>query len=270
MTKLPFTLVLLGAAAVMPALPGWADPASPNSAPQPASAQAAPSATDHAGGGSVTVDAKAAENNDRQNRHAAAMADRKAFMDARLAGLHAGLQLSAQQEPLWSPLEDALRELVKARGGMRRTMWRSLREGDGDPTARLKDRGDGLIAVGQAIGKLADAARPLLAALTPDQKGRLPVLLHGVGPHRIVAQAFAVEDRRPGDEDAPRRGFGGRDMREGPMFGGERRRAFGGYDDDGPDRGGWNRRADRDRVDFDRAERPSRFHHRRDDDDERG
>ena len=40
--------------------------------------------------------------------------DRAAFLDARIAALKAGLELSAEQEKNWPPLESAMRDLAKA------------------------------------------------------------------------------------------------------------------------------------------------------------
>ena len=41
-------------------------------------------------------------------------ADRAAFFDAHLAGLHAGLKLTPEQEKLWPPVEAALRAGAKS------------------------------------------------------------------------------------------------------------------------------------------------------------
>ena len=41
--------------------------------------------------------------------------DRAAFADARIAAVHAGLKLTADQEKLWPPVESAVRDLVKLR-----------------------------------------------------------------------------------------------------------------------------------------------------------
>ena len=37
--------------------------------------------------------------------------DRAAFVDARIAAVHAGLKLTADQEKLWPPVESAVRDL---------------------------------------------------------------------------------------------------------------------------------------------------------------
>ena len=41
--------------------------------------------------------------------------DGAAFADARIAAVHAGLKLTADQEKLWPPVESAVRDLVKLR-----------------------------------------------------------------------------------------------------------------------------------------------------------
>jgi hypothetical protein len=41
--------------------------------------------------------------------------DRAAFVDARIAAVHAGLKLSADQEKLWPPVEAAVRDFAKLR-----------------------------------------------------------------------------------------------------------------------------------------------------------
>ena len=41
--------------------------------------------------------------------------DRAAFADARIAAVHAGLKLTADQEKLWPPVESAVRDFVKLR-----------------------------------------------------------------------------------------------------------------------------------------------------------
>ncbi len=41
--------------------------------------------------------------------------DRAAFTDARIAAVHAGLKLNADQEKLWPPVETAVRDFAKLR-----------------------------------------------------------------------------------------------------------------------------------------------------------
>src|SRR5882757_10028323 len=55
--------------------------------------------------------------------------DRAAFADARIAAVHAGLKLSADQEKLWPPVEAAVREFAKLRID-RANAWMSAPQGD--------------------------------------------------------------------------------------------------------------------------------------------
>jgi hypothetical protein len=153
--------------------------------------------------------------------------DRAAFADARIAAVHAGLKLSADQERLWPPVETAVREFVKLRID-RANARMDAGPGDAgqqkpdDPVARLRERADNMATSAAAMKKIADAADPLYKTLDDGQKRRLALLTH--------------MERRFGDGEGWRhRGFdrdrdgGGRDR------GFDRNR----YDrDNGPDRGG--------------------------------
>lgn len=108
-------------------------------------------------------------------------ADREAFLDARIAALHAGLKLTPDQEKLWPKVEEAVRASAKAAAERRESMRRENRPAD--MLAWLRRIGDEDIAKGQAFKTLADAAAPLYQTLTEEQKRRLPPLLHGFRPH---------------------------------------------------------------------------------------
>jgi zinc resistance-associated protein len=112
-------------------------------------------------------------------------ADRAAFLDARLAALHAGLTLTADQDKLWPPVEQAYRDFAKLVASERQAFHdqgKTL-----DPVARLQMHSDNMIARGQALKKLATASGPLYAALTDEQKHRLPILLRAIHPHHRFA-----------------------------------------------------------------------------------
>src|SRR5277367_2397876 len=84
--------------------------------------------------------------------------DRAAFTDARIAAVHAGLKLTADQEKLWPPLEAAVRDFAKMR--MDRANARMDTKSDNskpddaqkpdDPVARLRGRADDMVASGTA------------------------------------------------------------------------------------------------------------------------
>ena len=104
--------------------------------------------------------------------------DRAAFLDARLAAIHAGLRLSAEQEKLWPPVEAAARDRAKVQMEIRR------KQVEAGPPANLieglRRHGETDAARGAADMRLADAAQPLWASLTDEQKRRLPMLARGV------------------------------------------------------------------------------------------
>lgn len=108
-------------------------------------------------------------------------ADRAAFFDAKIAALHAGLKLSPDQEKLWPNVETALRN------GYNNAADRFQKTKDEPESTslidRLRRRGENAVARGQNLEAIADAAAPLYATLTEEQKHRLPVLFHGLRPH---------------------------------------------------------------------------------------
>src|SRR5271169_7260027 len=52
---------------------------------------------------------------DRMGQMQMSPEDRAAFADARIAAVHAGLKLTADQEKLWPPVETAVRDFAKLR-----------------------------------------------------------------------------------------------------------------------------------------------------------
>ena len=110
--------------------------------------------------------------------------DRAAFADARIAAVHAGLKLNAEQEKLWPPVETAVREFAKLRID-RANARMDARNSDAprpDPVTRLRERADNMAATAAAMKKIADAADPLYKTLDDGQKRRLAILT-GMGHH---------------------------------------------------------------------------------------
>jgi zinc resistance-associated protein len=109
--------------------------------------------------------------------------DRAAFTDARIAALHAGLKLNADQEKLWPPVEAAIRDLTKQRQEARqarRDRFLAMREQlDRDVPGMLRFMADRQAASAEALRKLADASAPLYAALDEGQKRRMTRLARG-------------------------------------------------------------------------------------------
>jgi hypothetical protein len=123
-------------------------------------------------------------------------ADHEALVDARLAGLKAGLKLTADQEKLWAPFETTAREAAKMRIEQMSAMMDRMQEmrdmmqhmrdakdsqnmGPGkavSPVERLEAMGRRMSERGAAVLKVADAAKPLYASLDDPQKRMFALL----------------------------------------------------------------------------------------------
>jgi LTXXQ motif family protein len=111
--------------------------------------------------------------------------DRAALADARIAAVHAGLKLTADQERLWPPVEAAVRDFAKLRIDRANARMKARDEAQDtqtsqDPVARLRERADSMAASATAMKNIADAADPLYKTLDEGQKRRLAILTrHG-------------------------------------------------------------------------------------------
>jgi hypothetical protein len=124
-------------------------------------------------------------------------ADHEALLDAKLAGLKAGLKLTSDQEKLWPPFETVVRDAAKVHMEQMKSMMdrmqkmpeamQSMKKSEDtkemavpgqavSPVDRLEALGHRMSESGGAITKVADAAKPLYASLDDSQK-RLFVLL---------------------------------------------------------------------------------------------
>ena len=140
--------------------------------------------------------------------------DRAAFADARIAAVHAGLKLTADQEKLWPPVEAAVKEFAKLRIDRANARMNAMgddkrdRQKPDDPVARLRERAEALGTTAAALKKIADAADPLYKTLDDGQKRRLAMLTHrgGMGGgwrHRGFERGMGRDDNgdRGGDRD---------------------------------------------------------------------
>src|SRR5262249_51952120 len=136
--------------------------------------------------------------------------DRAAMADARIAAVHAGLKLTADQEKLWPPVESAVRDLVKIRIDRANARMKADDSQDlqaDDPVARLRERADNMAATAVAMKKVADAADPLYKSLDDGQKRRLAMLTHwrhrfdGEGWRQRWMERGFDRDRGGGDID---------------------------------------------------------------------
>ena len=103
--------------------------------------------------------------------------DRAAFFAARLAAVRAGLLLGPDQDKLWPPLETAVRDAARQRQD-----WRDRVQKEGRPASpidSMRRKAELSSARGEALKSIADAAAPLYASLSDDQKRRLNMFAHG-------------------------------------------------------------------------------------------
>jgi hypothetical protein len=107
--------------------------------------------------------------------------DRAAMTDAKIAAVHAGLKLNADQEKLWPPVEAAVRDFAKLRidrANARMNAKPDDAQTPDDPVARLRQRADNMATSAVALKKIVDAADPLYKSLDDGQKRRLGILTH--------------------------------------------------------------------------------------------
>jgi len=112
-------------------------------------------------------------------------ADRETMLDAKLAGMKAGLQLTPDQEKLWSPFEAAVKDAAKARMDAMQQMMQTHEQGEHmSPIDRLETMADRLSQGAADIKKIADAAKPLYAGLDHSQKHKFGMLGRMLMPER--------------------------------------------------------------------------------------
>ena len=139
--------------------------------------------------------------------------DMRAFGDARIAALKAGLALTPEQEKNWPAFEQAAREFAKLRVDRANAAVQSP-SGDVNPAERMNRRATTMIETGVALKKLGDATGPLYNSLDENQKRRFAVLsrLSRFGGDDVRGRERRDDFRgRDGRDD-----FRGRDDRFGP------------------------------------------------------
>ena len=122
-------------------------------------------------GSAYTITAYAAAD-DASSRFQMRMQQRAALLDDHLAGLKAGLHLTADQEKNWPSFESAIRSIAKDRMERMRAM-REARNDDSQrpsPVDRMRMMSDRLSKRSTDLKSLADAALPLYASLDDAQK----------------------------------------------------------------------------------------------------
>ena len=110
------------------------------------------------------------------------------LLDGRIAMVKTALKLTADQEKLWAPVEQAMRDnaaaRVKAMTEMRDARGQDDKGGRFDPVARLEFMSKSATERAAGAQKLADALKPLYATFTDEQKSVAMLILdHGGGRH---------------------------------------------------------------------------------------
>ncbi len=151
------------------------------------------------------VDGRQGDGRHGDDGHELSPEDRAAFLNARIAGLKAGLGLSAAQEKNWTAFEQAIRDLAKLRAERMQVRLNAMPPTD--PIDRLRRRADAMSGIGGALKQLADSAQPLYQSLDDSQKRRFMVLARHFGPpfgHHMGAHHGDESERS--HEDQPGRG----------------------------------------------------------------
>lgn len=132
-------------------------------------------------GGSAAAYTAYAQGHYGYGRWRADASDLTAFAEARIAALRAGLSLNAEQQKLWPPVENALRDMAKKRIENRekfRAEMQARRESGirPDPVERMRRGADRMAERANSLKQLADATQPLYASLDEAQKRRFDLL----------------------------------------------------------------------------------------------
>jgi LTXXQ motif family protein len=128
-------------------------------------------------------------------------ADRETMLDAKLAGMKAGLRLTADQEKLWSPFESAVKDADKSRlDAIRQTMQTRAQGERMSPVDHLDAMADRLSQAATNIKKIAEAAKLLYDSLDESQKYKFGMLGRMLMPER---PRFAMDmmHRHTGERD---------------------------------------------------------------------
>jgi hypothetical protein len=145
--------------------------------------------------------------------------DMRAFADARLAALHAGLGLTPDQEKNWPAFEQAAREMAKLRLDRVAAAVDSRRDRppqSDDPADRMHRRAAAMTETGATLKKVADAVDPLYTSLDDAQKRRFAILERMLAPRDDGRQGFRGREGFERGRDGRRDGDGQRRFEFGP------------------------------------------------------
>jgi hypothetical protein len=130
--------------------------------------------------------------------------DRAAFVDARIAALKAGLELTADQAKNWSAFEQALRDMAQLRAqrrAAREAREQNATQAPAAPFDRLSQRADNMAKASAVLKRIAETGQPLYMSLNDAQKERFQKLARMLRPHHHHMHARFEERRGWRDRD---------------------------------------------------------------------
>jgi hypothetical protein len=139
--------------------------------------------------------APAPQQQTEQRRPGLTRAEMDALTEARIAGIQAGLKLNADQQRLWTPVEQALRTMATDRAErveqfrQRRQAAQGAQQPAPDLAQRIDNQAQRATQSAQHLTALSNAFKPFWASLDENQKRVLPVLMRqgrGFGPRMAM------------------------------------------------------------------------------------
>jgi LTXXQ motif family protein len=113
--------------------------------------------------------------------------DHAAMLEAHLAGMKAGLKLTAEQEKNWPAFEAAIRDVAKARAeGWRQMHDKMDRAERASPIEHMTVMSEHFQKISAELKTVAEASKPLYDSLSEAQKRHFGPLIHAFvehGPH---------------------------------------------------------------------------------------
>jgi zinc resistance-associated protein len=135
-----------------------------------------------------------------EHRHRLSPEDRAAFVDARIAALKAGLELTPDQAKNWPNFEKALRDRAQLRAERIAAHEAAEQNPNKAPTApfdRLAQRAENMAKTSAALKQIADAGKPLYDSLGDAQKARFKKLARMLRSHHHRLHAWNRDDSTP-------------------------------------------------------------------------
>jgi hypothetical protein len=117
--------------------------------------------------------------------------DRAAFVDARIAALKAGLELTADQAKNWPAFEQALRDMAQLRAqrrAAREAREQNATQAPAAPFDRLSQRADNMAKASAILKRIAETGQPLYMSLNDAQKERFQKLARILRHHHHHAR----------------------------------------------------------------------------------